>query len=286
MRKSSALFAIAAAFAAVSLNAEIVLNSDENTAWLENGKGIKNGGDTPSLEYWRNGITLLPNPSGEGFIFDSNDEKKYATGCYMVIGSEYPWLEWEITKVEPIPGKYLAFSITTSNPNAANSDTAGKVPTGIFVRNLNDRGDFTEQKTIYLNIYSYNSKITLKYLKLVKQPECAVEMLPKVSNKTELAANDEVTIKVTLKNPAESVSVDLVRAYAMQPVSINGSSTIALKAEENSGNKVWSAVLPLTSLPAEPKEFLPGQLLFKTTITGNDIKVPVWGTNSYKIKCK
>jgi hypothetical protein len=286
MKASKYLGIAALIMAGLNLHAELVNNPDENTAWIENGKGTKNGGVNPSLDYWRDGTPVMQNPDGDGFIIDSNvdRDKQYATGRYINVSPDYPWLEWEVTEATPIPGKYLGFCLTTNNKNAANSDNAGVIPTGIFVRNLNDRGDFAQAGVSFLILYTYNAKVTVKHLKMVKKPDCAVEMIAaKAAAKGKIELGDEVTFKVTLKDSAEDVSLRFHRAYIMPPLNVNDEQAVQLKSEEGSDGKIWSATVPLKSISGDYKELTPGQLLIKAVVLGGAIKVPVWGTNSYLI---
>jgi len=269
------------------VNAEMVANPDDNTLWVENGKDIKNGQAASSADYWSTGVKLLPNPEGEGFIIDSNSDidKKTATGRYVRVAPDYPWLTWEIATVVPIKNKYLGMMLAAIIKDAPVSEFAGNIPSGIFAENINDCGGVPQEGLCYLSMYAYNSKINIKYLKLVKKPDYYVEMKSDTTaQKQKIELGDNVTFKVYLKEPAEDVSLRFYHAYTMPQLSVNGEQALQLKSEEGSDGKIWSSMISLKSISGDNKLLKPGQLLIKTVILGGQVKVPVWGTNTYPIE--
>ena len=270
-----------------NINAEMIVNADDNTLWMENGKGIKNDGSESSEDNWKTGLKLLPDPAGEGFIINSNSDvdKLYATGRYVKASPDYPWMVWEVTAVAPIPGKYLGLSTQLAVKDSPYSELAGNIPTGIFVRNVNDRGGMTQESSVYLSIYSYNSKINVKYIKLVKKPDYYVEMKQDTAaQKQKIELGDNVIFKVYLKESAEDVSLRFHHVYVLAQLNVNGEQAVQLKSEDGSDGKVWSATVPLKSISGNSKLLKPGELLIKTVILGGQVKVPVWGTNTYPIE--
>ena len=282
------LAAAVAVFGFANVNAEMVVYPDDNTLWIENGKDIKNGA-ADAADEWRAGVKLLPNPEGEGFIIDSNSDadKQCCTGRYVKVAPDYPWMVWEITAVAPIQGKYLGLvmPIMTTMKDSPTSAFAGNIPTGIFVKNINERGGVNQENLCFMSIYAYNSKTNVKYIKLVKKPDYYVEMKSDIAaQKQKIELGDNVTFKVYLKEPAEDVSLRFYHVYTMPQLSINGEQGVQLKSEDGSDGKVWSASIPLKSISGNYKSLKPGEFLIKTVILGGQVKVPVWGTNTYPIE--
>jgi len=281
--------AVAALLGCADVKAEMNANPDDNTLWVENGREIKNGPAESSAGFWRAGLKLLPDPEGEGFIIDSNSDvdKQATTGRYVAVNPDYPWMVWEITAVAPIPGKYVGLVMPgmTNVNDSPQSAFAGNIPAGIFVKNINDRGGVDKEKLCYLTIYAYNSKINVKYIKLVKKPDYYVEMKSDTAaKKQKIEPGDNVTFKAYLKEPAEDVSLRFHHAYMMPQLTVNGEQAVQLKAEEGSDGKIWSATIPLKSISGNYKLLKPGELLIKTIILGGQVKVPVWGTNTYPVE--
>ena len=272
-----------------NVNAEMVVNPDDNTLWVENGKDIKNGQAASSADYWSAGVKLLPNPEGEGFIIDSNSDidKKTVTGRYVRVSPDYPWMTWEITAFVPIKDKYTALfmPVMTTIANGAHSTFAGNIPTGIFVTNINELGGVDKEHISFLNIYAYNSKTNVKYIKLVKKPDYYVEMKSDTAaQKQKIELGDNVTFKAYLKDPAEDVSLRFYHAYTLPQLSINGEQSLQLKPEEGSDGKIWSATIPLKSISGDYKLLKSCDLMIKAIILGGQVKVPIWGTSTYPIE--
>ncbi|MCX5642203.1 MAG: hypothetical protein NTY10_03060 [Candidatus Omnitrophica bacterium] len=273
----------------VNVNAEMVMNPDGNTLWIENGKNIKNGALEASADFWRAGLKLLPDPSGEGFIIDSNSgvDSQCATGRYVKVAPDYPWVVWEITAFTPIPGKSrgLALPIMSDIPSSPTTEFGSNIPSGIFAKNINDRGGVTKEGLCFLAIYAYNSKTNVKYLKLVKKPDNYAEMKSDTAaQKQKIELGDSVTFIVSLKEPAEDVSLRFYRSVYLEPLDINGGPTVQLKPEEGSDGKVWRATVLLKSISGDFKLFKPGEFMIKAVILGGELKVPVWGTNTYPVE--
>lgn len=271
-----------------NVKAEMVANPDDNTLWIENGKDIKNGAEASSADYWSAGVKLLPNPEG-GFIIDSifDVDKKRVTGRYVKVSPDYPWMTWEITAFEPIKDKYTALfmPVMATIANGAHSAFAGNIPTGIFVTNINELGGVNKEHIDFLNIHAYNSKTNVKYIKLVKKPDYYVEMKSDTATKKQkIELGDNMTFKAYLKEPAEDVSLRFYHAYTLPQLSINGEQSLQLKAEEGSDGKIWSASIPLKSVSGDYKLLKPCDLMIKTIILGGQVKVPVWGINTYPIE--
>ena len=278
-----------AALAIANANAEMIINPDSNTLWVENGRNIRNGTAESSADFWRAGVKLLPDPAGEGFIIDSNSDadKLYNTGRYVKVSPDYPWMVWEITAVTPVPGKYLglAMPLMADIKDSQMTEFGGDIPTGIFVKNINDRGQVNQETNSWLSIYGYNSRTNVKYIKLVKKPDYYVEMKSDTAaQKQKIELEDNVTFRVYLKEPAEDVSLRFHHAYRMPQLNVNGEQAVQLKAEEGSDGKIWSATISLKSISGNYKTLKPGQLMIKTVILGGQVKVPVWGANAYPIE--
>ena len=133
-----------------------------------------------------------------------------------------------------------------------------------------------------LQIYLHNKQMTIKSMRIVKQPECLIECSsPAFSEKKSFGPGDTVKFKVTLRKPAEDVSLRFNCTYYNQAVSINKQSMLQLKPEDKTGN-VWSAEVKIESLASRGrKQFGPLGLRIRASVLGGEVKVPVWTTIPY-----
>ena len=94
---------------------------------------------------------------------------------------------------------------------------------------------------------------------------------------------DPITIRVTMAEPAEDVTVAFFDNYITHAVSLNRNERLQLKPEDKE-QKVWSA--SLTVMDAPDKYYAPGSFLLKATILGGGLKVPLWTANPCELRFK
>ena len=268
--------------AASMASAELKQNPDENTLWIEDGKEIKTG--PGSGDYWNDAIKFTPLPDG-GFSMEAFG-KADATGRYLPMSLNYPYVVFEISQVEKRPG-YVGFGLPHligRNCSAVGISIASQPQTGIFAVNAFENGKLADAIS-YFRININNCKLNFKYLKCVKVPEAYIEMLPKET----LKIGDKVTFKVHLAKPAEDVSLRFFFGYTMPEIRINGEQSLQLKPENPDDPKIWTGTIDYKSIDfylKKAQDVPPGGMLIKGIILGSENNAPIWGTNNYPIKVK
>jgi hypothetical protein len=266
--------------------AEFKDNPDPNTLWIEDGSNIATG-DQSSDQYWATGtppLNITAAPDNAGFILDAAGDA-HAAGRYVKFDPAYPYITWEITRVENGTG-YRAFGIRALGNNPAFGGMVTHIQPGIYTSRTHFL--FPEPKTAFLRLELYNAKVTLKYLKVVKTPDNYAEINTDLfKTKGYLELGDEVQFKVVLAEPAEDVTLRFFHSYIMPPLSVNGSQTLQLKPV-NEQNKIWSARVKITSCAAgnlKPgKQFTPGEFLVKAVVLGGKIDTPLWTNNPVEFR--
>ena len=258
--------------------AELKQNPDGNTLWVEDGKDIKTG--PGSGDYWNNSIKFTSLPDS-GFSMEATD-KANATGRYLPMSADYPYVVFEITQVEKRPG-YVSLDLPHllgDNWKAVEIGMVSQLQTGIFAVNVFKNGKLGNG-TPYFRINQYNCALNFKYLKCVKVPESYIEMSPEEP----LKPGDKITFKVHLANKAEDVSLRFFLGYTMPEIKLNGEQSLQLKPETSDDPKVWTGTIDYKSIDKD-KDIPPGGMLIKAVILGSENSTPVWGTNNYPVKVK
>lgn len=277
-------FLLSVFFVALSVSsfAELKQNPDGNTLWIEDGKDIKTGAG--SGDYWNDAIKFTPLADG-GFSMEASG-KGNATGRYLPMSLEYPYVVFEISQVEKRPG-YTALGLPQllgAGNGAVGIGMVSQLQTGIFAVNVFENGKLGSANP-YFRINLFNCTLNFKYLKCVKVPESYIEILPKET----LKIGDKVTFKVHLANKAEDVSLRFFFGYTMPEIRFNGEQSLQLKPENPDDPKIWAGTVDLKSVDFSIKkdqDIPPGGMLVKAVILGSENNTPVWGTNNYPIKVK
>ena len=267
----------------VSSFAELKENPDGNTLWIEDGKDIKTGAG--SGDYWNDTVKFTPLPDG-GFSMEASG-KASATGRYLPMSPDYPYVVFEITQAEKRPG-YVAFNLPViqggANMSSVGIGMVSQPQTGIFAVNVFENGKLPGTAP-YFRINIHNCTLNFKYLKCVKAPDAYIEMLPKEP----LKIGDKVTFRVHLAKPAEDVSLRFFFSYTMPEIRFNGEQSLQLKPENADDQKVWVGTVDYKSIDFSIKkdQYLPpGGMLIKAVVLGSENNTPIWGTNNYPIKVK
>lgn len=244
MKKNVFFFALLFALSG-NLHAEFKEKPDPNTLWIEDGKNITG---------WRSEIPVKSMPDGGFSILQSPDMKYYATGRYVPVSAEYPWLVTEITDVFPNKG-YRSLNFRTKVGIVTN------LPTGIFAFRVKDYANASVNSEFF-RLDLYGMEVRFKYLKVVKIPENYIQ-----------ADQQENKVKyyVRLQAPAEDVSLYLFDGYGMAPLLIDGSNKIQLKPVDENIPLEW---IGTSSIPKKTK----GCVVIKGSVMGSEaLKVPLWG---------
>ncbi|MCC6579193.1 MAG: hypothetical protein IT440_02040 [Phycisphaeraceae bacterium] len=273
-------------FAAGSF-AEDVPASD--TLWCIDGSDIKTAEKAGALVWGVTDKSVQVRPVAEGkpdgVIFD-NLKAASATGTYVKVDPAYPWLVWEVRDVQQVRGYVgFGFRIAFGNdvPPPMVLGQVSHLQKGIYAvdytRQINQKADHR-----FFRLDSAGSTVTCSYIKMVRQPENWIAMeSPVFGTREQFEPGDELTFKVTLKEPAKDVSVKFFHNYTMPPVTLNGQESMQLAASEGSDNKVWTTTVKAEELSRGNlkigKQFGPGELLVKATVLGGGIKLPLWTGN-------
>ena len=186
------------------------------------------------------------------------------------------------------PG-YRSWNIRISDLDKFNVGQTSVQETGYFACNVWEGANLKKVPTsAEIFFYNYTLKLTFSDLKMVKKPDNFIEVTsPAFAAKKQYTPGDKIRFTVTLKEPAEDVSVRLVFPDLLAAVKLNGMGKLQLKPIDDT-QKVWSAEFEVKTLgPVRGvKEFRRNTLLVRATILGGAISEPLWGTINYPFKLK
>jgi len=221
-------------------------NPDQNTLWSEDGKEIKG--------WIKDGLTPESLPNG-GFALDHSGKQPHGGGFYALASNDYPWLTFEITKVERHNGyRQLSFF-------GKGFTVVTDLQPGIYAFRMPETKTAPGKKE-YFRVDVYGMKIFFRYMKAVKAPENSI---------TAEVKDGKVTYKVNLKTPAEDVALYLFDGYGMRQLTSAEGNKIQLRPEDKTNPVVWVGESPV---PEKTK----GVLFVKASVLGSDtLKVPLWG---------
>ncbi len=156
-------------------------------------------------------------------------------------------------------------NMTVSQTNA--------IQKGIFVFDLyrNLPGGTAPKKTGSLNVWVYNLRLDLEYMKLVKKPDYVVRA--KCAD-PEIKPGSKVRFTAELAHEAEDVSISLTTMGVPRLVKVNGAVKIQLKPADMT-QKVWTAELEIKNIGIE-KAVRRHQLFMKMDVLGGKLNEPVW----------
>ena len=260
--------------AAGIVQAKQIENPDANTLWLEDGKEIELS-KKPGFKRWmqlpgKNELEIKPKENGKGFSLFAKDAAGRKTLTRVKLSPEYPYLTFRITGFDLLQG-YRAWTFGVDGLMAASQVTTPQK--GIYVfdlfRNASEKG--AAQKAAYLQIYLYNLRLDLEYLKLLKKPDYVVRA---ECADPEIKPGSKVKFIAELAQEAEDVSISLVTTGAPRPVQVNGKVKIQLKPTDKT-QKVWTAEIEIKKLSLN-KSRKRHQLFMKMDVLGGDLDEPVW----------
>ena len=270
--------------AAGFVQAKQIENPDANTLWLEDGKEIELS-KGPGFKLWmqlpgKKELDIKPKEDGKGFSLFAKDAAGRKTLTRVKLSPNYPYLTFSITGFDLLQG-YRAWTFGVDGLMAASQVTTPQK--GIYVfdlfRNASEKG--TAQKAAYLQIYLYNLRLDLEYMKLVKKPDYVVRA---ECADPEIKPGSKVKFIAELAQEAEDVSISLVTTGAPRPVQVNGKVKIQLKPTDKT-QKVWMAEIEIKKLSLN-KSRKRHQLFMKMDVLGGDLDEPVWVGLPYAVTPK
>ena len=264
--------------------ADIVKNPDANTLWKEDNKNIDKN--------WRYAYKdqHVRTCDGKSFSFECNTKGNTGHRDFIrvPVSKDYPWLVFRLNSVKVNPG-YRSWNIRISDLDKFNISQTSVQETGYFACNVWEGANLKKVPTsAEIFFYNYTLKLTFSDLKMVKKPDNFIEVTsPAFAAKKQYTPGDKIRFTVTLKEPAEDVSVRLVFPDLLAAVKLNGMGKLQLKPIDDT-QKVWSAEFEVKTLgPVRGvKEFRRNTLLVRATILGGAISEPLWGTINYPFKLK
>ena len=270
------------------VESKVIYNPDVDTFWIEDGKEVEVG-EVGKEGYWAGkywGGSLEIESTEDGLRIKSPSSEKNKSIRYFKFSPEYPYLVWEITKVNYGQGyRAIGFHFPTSVFGFVTN-----IYPGIFVVNPFLFNKELKEETKPCSIYLYNTEVYLKYIKMVKQPDNYIEIeSADIEKKGYLEEGDEVLFRVKLKESCEDATLTFYHSYGTNQVKINGSETLQLKPEDEE-QKVWTAKIKINDIGKgrlsilKKTSYEKGTFLIKATILGGEIKVPLWTSNWFEIK--
>jgi hypothetical protein len=264
--------------------ADIIKNPDANTLWKEDNKNIDKN--------WRYAYKgqHVRTCDGKSFSFECNTKGNTGHRDFIrvPVSKDYPWLVFRLNSVKVNPG-YRSWNVRIGDLDKFNIGQISVQEPGYFACNVWEGANLKKvPASAEIFFYNYTLKLTFSDLKMVKKPDNFIEVTsPAFAAKKQYAPGDKIRFTVTLKEPAEDVSVRLVFPDLLAAVKLNGMGKLQLKPIDDT-QKVWSAEFEVKTLgPVRGvKEFRRNTLLVRATILGGAISEPLWGSINYPFKLK
>ncbi|MBE6393939.1 MAG: hypothetical protein E7044_07795 [Lentisphaerae bacterium] len=270
--------------AAVLVSADIIKNPDANTLWKEDNKNVeKNWAYAYKGQHTRTS-------DGKSFSFECNTKGNTGHRDFIrvPVSKDYPWLVFRLNSVKVNPG-YRTWTVRISALDRFNISQVSVQEPGYFACNVWEGANLKKiPKTAEIFFYNYTLKLTFSDLKMVKKPDnFIVVSSPAFESKKKYSPGDKIRFTVTLKEPAEDVSVRLVYPDLLSAVKLNGMGKLQLKPTDDT-QKVWSAEFEVKTLGPVRRvsEFRRNTLMVRATILGGGISEPLWGTINYPFSLK
>ncbi len=287
--KRLALFIMLSACASAAV-AEQLLNVDDNTLWIENGINIKFSPKGGWHRDWRGGtesdkskkqLKIQSAPDGKGFDFIAATS---GGDTFTVIPHrpEYPYLICDIAGIEVLENGYTHWGVYASEPQTV-CGQAGSPTTGTYIINLFENPARPYKPGNYpVTFYNYRLRLHFNYIKVVKKPDCLIQAESDAfTAKKAFSVGDKLKFTVSLAQPAEDVSLQIVTTDVPKLLKINGVQKIQLKPADDS-QKVWKAELTVRQF-AVPQKMMNkrNRLFLKAVILGGGYERPVFTTIGY-----
>jgi len=288
MNRDSCVVLCALALAAAPCGARVVRNPDPGTLWIEDGIGVETGPGRSEKHWSVDTLDVLQAPRG-GITFSPCEEPRRSTGGrFLPVDPAYPWMVVEVTGASPQPKGNKGFAVPrVAKPGAFAMNMNGDVQKGLWVFNMLGRARGLAPLE-WFRVDAYGIDITLGSIRMVRSPDYRIEVgCAAADGRGFVALGDEVVVRVVMKESAEDVTLSFFDSYLLAQVSLNGRQKLQLKPP-GTDPRVWEARLTLERCEGSRlkpgEQFAPGRLLFKATILGGGIRVPLWSANDREFR--
>jgi len=288
MNRDSCIALCALALAAAPCGARVVRNPDPGTLWIEDGTGVETGSGRSERHWSTDTLDVLQAPRG-GITFSPCEEPRRSTGGRLLpVAPAYPWMVVEVTGAVPQPKGNKGFAVPrVMKPGVFAMNMNGDVQKGLWVFNMLGRARGLAPLE-WFRVDAYGIDITLGSIRMVRLPDYRIEVgCAAADGRGFVALGDEVVVRVVMKEPAEDVTLSFFDSYLLAQVSLNGRQKLQLKPP-GTDPRVWEARLTLERCEGgrlKPgTQFAPGRLLFKATILGGGLRVPLWTANDREFR--
>lgn len=236
----------------------------EQVFWTLDGSNIGNG--NPPAWFGKN--LRIESADNGGFTLKSRAQRR------LTIHPD-SWLVFDLTKAEKQELKnYTDWRVTCQVKKTGSLigiGSGGNVLLGLYTVPITG---LESPQSAAMIIYNYNLDLTFRYMKLVKNPENRLEVIIPGGQK-ELKPGDKFTIQLTLKDPCEDVSCQLLQGIRLFP--LNGSSAVELEQTDDDG-RIWKAEITVKNFQSKKKRGVGAySILVKATVLGGKLDTPIYG---------
>ena len=278
------LFIWGAVFWGLTLNAELLKNTDQNTLWIENGKNIKTDAQNGFSNGWYSKpsdprcVKIESMPDGKGFSCSVQSGKLGQTYLAVPTSPDYPYLTFQILAIEYFPG-YRGWICQISKTGFSVDQISTPKP-GIFAFNVYENAPAINNKSQnYIRIYNYGMKTVFSEIKMVKKPDYYIAAQSNAfKNKQSFTVGDKIKFTVYLKEAAEDVSIRLSTTGVPNIIKINKTNKIQLKPTDES-QKIWETEVEIKDLRGAKSKR--NAILMQAVVLGGELDVPIWSAIAY-----
>lgn len=217
---------------------------------------------------------------GKTPLFKANDDGSFTSSGpatrYMTL-EPGQWLVFEMLSSKHLAtGKYHAWSLHFRKEGIGKlAGNVVTVPTGLYTMQL---PDIKEKVNSSMNFYNYNMELTLKYIKMVKEPENYIGVEYE-GGKDRIEVGDTFKVVLKLAEPSEDVTCKVMAdiGTGISAYSINGKDNIELEAQDDDC-KLWTATVTVKSLPptTAKKRYGKRSVMLKASILGSKFSTPIY----------
>jgi hypothetical protein len=188
---------------------------------------------------------------------------------YVALNQSHPYFCFKILNSTRCKDNYFSLYTPAIGYFAAPTPVlVHKVPAGYY----SFKGNIAQDKPMTTCRFDmHGGDVEFAFMGMFDKPEYIL-----YTNDNAMKIGDELVINFDSLKPVDAVAVELIQAYTMPPLAINGKSKIELTAV-NAEKTKWQAKVKLESVTPHvtKKPYTPGTILLKTTVNNQDI----YGTN-------
>ncbi len=272
---------------AAASQAEYRIRPDANTLWAETCSNVRLG-PAEDMDAWRNNQVEIQEMAQGGLMLTGRkaDDDQVSTGRWVALDPAYPYVVLDIAGVKHGDGyRGLTFWILEHAAPPAGFGT--NLQAGIFIWNAITplhplRADTRDG---FFRVDLHNVTVALRSVKMVKAPECNVQMLPADPARMTMAPGDEVILRAVLPKGAEDVTVTLSQGDPSQRLAINGQATVQLKPVD-AQDRIWEVRLTLERIDGFPEPVAKeGQILLRALPLGEGLPKAIWSPTTMPVTC-